>query len=161
MSQVERRLQALGLVLPPPLRPPPGLRLPFVWVNVRGGRAFVSGHGPQDPDGSAAGPFGAVGDKVTVDEAHASARKVALSMLGSLSRELGDLDRIAGWARVHGMVNCVAGFSATPTVINGFSDLVLDLFGPEIGRHARTAVGVCGLPLDFPVDIEAEVIIRP
>lgn len=161
MPTPEQRLAALGIELPPALTPPPGMVLPFPWVNVRGDIAIISGHGPQEPDGAPAGPFGAVGDTVTVEQAKISARKVALSMLGSLKRELGSLDRVTGWRRVHGMVHCAPHFANTPAVINGFTELVLDVFGPEIGRHARTAVGVAGLPLNFPVEIEAEVSIRP
>jgi enamine deaminase RidA (YjgF/YER057c/UK114 family) len=161
MSRIDARLNALGIVLPAPLILPAGMVLPFPWVNVRGGRAYLSGHGPQEADGSGAGPFGAVGGPVTIEQAQLSARKVALSMLGSLKRELGDLDRITGWCRVHGMINCVPGFTQTPAVMNGFTDLILDVFGPEIGRHARTAVGVAGLPMGFPVEIEAEVLITP
>ena len=159
MSGIDSRLSALGLVLPEPLKLPPGMVLPFPWVNVRGDRAFISGHGPQEADGAPAGPFGAVGDTVTVAQGYESARKVGLSMLASLRRELGSLDRIAGWCRVHGMINCQARFSDTPSVLNGFTDLILDVFGDEIGRHARTAVGVAGLPLNFPVEIEAEVLL--
>ena len=158
--RVERRLAELGLTLPEPFKLPEGVRLPFAWINVRGDRAFVSGHGPQESDGSPAGPFGPVGAGVTVEQAQESARKVALSMLGSLKRELGDLDRIIGWCRVHGMVNCTPEFASTPAVMNGFTDLIHEVFGPEVGRHARTAVGVCGLPLNFPVEIEAEVLVR-
>jgi enamine deaminase RidA (YjgF/YER057c/UK114 family) len=160
MAKIEQRLQALGLVLPGPLRLPEGLVLPFAWVNVRGETAYISGHGPQEADGSTAGPFGAVGRDVTAEQAQDAARKTALSMLGSLKRELGDLDRITGWRRVHGMVNCAPGFSRTTAVINGFSELIVEVFGPEVGRHARTAVGVAGLPMGIPVEIEAEVGIR-
>ncbi|RWA72193.1 RidA family protein [Mesorhizobium sp.] len=155
----DEKLAALCIVLPP-LKLPPGMVLPFPWVNVRGDRAYVSGHGPQGPDGSLAGPFGAVGESVSLDEARASARKVGLSMLSSLKRELGSLDRITGWCRVHGMVNSAPGFTQTPAVMNGFSDLILEIFGPEIGRHARTAIGVAALPFDLPVEIEAEVMIK-
>ncbi|MDG4882879.1 RidA family protein [Mesorhizobium sp. WSM4884] len=158
MPGAEERLAALGIVLPPPLKLPPGMVLPFPWVNMRGDRASISGHGPQEPDGSLAGPFGIVGESVSPEEARASARKVGLSMLASLKRELGSLDRITGWCRVHGMVNSAPGFTRTPAVMNGFSDLVLEVFGPEIGRHARTAVGVVALPFDLPV--EAEVMIK-
>ncbi|MBT2185365.1 RidA family protein [Sphingobium nicotianae] len=159
MPGIEQRLIDLGIVLPQPLRLPDGMRLPFPWVNVRGDRAYLSGHGPQEADGSAAGPHGPVGGTVTIEQAQLSARKVALSMLGNLQRELGSLDRVTGWCRVHGMINCVPGFTQTPAVMNGFTDLIIDVFGAEIGRHARTAVGVCGLPMDFPVEIEAEVMI--
>ena len=160
MTDFDERLVALGIVLPQPLKSPPGMVLPFPWVNVRGDRAYISGHGPQETDGSPAGPFGAVGDTVTIEEGYGSARKVGLSVLGSLQRELGTLNRIAGWCRVHGMVNCQAGFDNTPSVLNGFTDLILQVFGSEVGAHARTAVGVAGLPLNFPIEIEAEVILR-
>ena len=159
MSKVENRLSDLRIRLPEPFVLPAGMVLPFAWVNLRGDRAFVSGHGPQEVDGSPAGPFGPVGGSVTVEEARESARKVAISMLASLKRELGDLDRITGWCRVHGMVNCVPEFSATPSVMNGFTDVIHQVFGLDIGRHARTAVGVVGLPFNFPVEIEAEVMI--
>jgi enamine deaminase RidA (YjgF/YER057c/UK114 family) len=82
---------------------------------------------------------------------------VALSILGSLQRELGDLDRVTAWLRVFGMVNSAPGFSAQPSVINGFSDLILELYGPERGAHSRSAVGMAELPFDIPVEIEAEV----
>ena len=159
MSSPEQRLAELGLVLPEPLKMPAGMTLPFPWVNVRGNRAFISGHGPQNPDGSPAGPFGSVGKEVSVEDAKESARKVGLSMLGSLKRELGSLDRVTGWCKALGMVNCVPGFDNTPAVINGFTELIIDVFGPEVGRHSRSAVGVAGLPLNFPVEIEAELII--
>lgn len=154
------RLEELGLELPPEVQPPPGVVIPFAFVNVRGDRALVSGHGPQAPDGSLAPPFGQVDSEVSVDEAIAAARLTALSMLGSLRRSLGSLDRITGWLRVLGMVNSAPGFDAQPTVINGFSDLILDVFGPEVGRHSRSAVGVAALPFGMPVEVEAEVSIR-
>ena len=133
-----------------------GVRLPFAPVRVIGDRALVSGHGPQHPDGSIAGPFGKVGADVTVEEGYQAARLTALSMLGSLARELGDLDRITAWVRVFGMVNSAPGFVSQPAVINGFSDLVLELFG-EAGAHARSAVGMAELPFNLPVELEAEV----
>lgn len=159
MPRISERLAALGLSLPPDVGPPGGVPLPFPWVNVRGERVFVSGHGPQEPDGSLAGPFGQLGAAVTVDEGRELARKSALSMLASLERELGDLDRIAGWCCVLGMVNSAPGFDKQPLVINGFSELILDVFGPEIGRHSRSAVGMAGLPFGFAVEIEAEVLL--
>src|SRR3989442_992696 len=108
--QIEAKLAALGLMLPPPVRVPPGVRLPFAFVRVHGDRAFVSGHGPQQADGAFAGPFGQVGAEVSVEEGYASARLVALSILGSLQRALGDLDRVTAWLRVFGMVNSAPGF---------------------------------------------------
>ena len=159
--EIEARLEALGLALPPAPRAPTAVRLPFAFVRVRGDRAYVAGHGPQNPDGSLAGPFGKVGAEVTVEQAYHAARLTALSMLGSLKRELGDLDRVAAWLRVFGMVNAAPGFADEPRVINGFSDLILELYGPEVGMHARSAVGLAELPWNIPVEIEAEVGIRP
>ncbi len=157
MSKIEAKLQALGLVLPEPMKTPTGMRLPFAWVRVRGNRAFVSGHGPVNPDGSLAPPFGKVGKDVTPEQAYQSARLTALAILASLKRELGDLDRVVAWLRVFGMVNSAPDFNQQPSVINGFSDLILELYGPDAGNHARSAVGMAGLPLDIPVEIEAEV----
>ncbi|HEX9077608.1 MAG TPA: RidA family protein [Anaerolineae bacterium] len=157
MSHVEARLQAKGLVLPEATKPPPGVKLPFAWVRVRGNRAMVSGHAAVNPDGSLAGPFGKVGAEVTPEQAYDSARLAALAVLGTLKRELGDLDRVTAWLRVFGMVNAAPGFTQLPQVINGFSDLIIELYGPEAGTHARSAVGMAELPFGFPVEIEAEV----
>ena len=156
--RIEARLAELGLVLPPPVQAPPGIRLPFRPVRVVGERAIVSGHGPQNEDGTVAGPFGKVGADVSIDEAYLAARRTALSVLGSLQRELGDLDRVAAWVRVFGMVNSAPGFDRQPAVINGFSDLILELYG-DAGAHARSAVGMAELPFGLPVEIEAEVLV--
>jgi enamine deaminase RidA (YjgF/YER057c/UK114 family) len=157
MSVIEARLAELGLVLPPPLRLPPGVVLPFPWVRVRGDRAYVSGHGPQDSDGALAGPLGRVGLEVSVEQGRRAAELVGLSILGSLKRELGDLDRVSAWLRVFGMVRSAPGFVQQPAVINGFTDLIVKLYGPERGSHARSAVGMAELPWGIPVEIEAEV----
>jgi enamine deaminase RidA (YjgF/YER057c/UK114 family) len=95
--------------------------------------------------------------QVSLDEAHDAARLTGLSILGTLKRELGDLDRVSAWLRVFGMVNSAPGFTDQPSVINGFSDLILELYGPEVGRHARSAVGMAELPFGIPVEIEAEL----
>jgi enamine deaminase RidA (YjgF/YER057c/UK114 family) len=155
--KVETKLQKLGLILPEPLKIPSGMKLPFPWVRVRGNRAYISGHGPQNPDGSIAHPLGKVGADLSLEEAYQAARLTALSILGSLKRELGDLDQVVAWLKVLGMVNSAPGFNQQPQVINGFSDLILELYGPERGLHARSAVGMAGLPLGIPVEIEAEV----
>lgn len=157
MARIEARLASLGLVLPATLKAPVGTVLPFAMVRVVGMRAFVSGHGPQNADGSIAQPLGKVGSDLTIEQGYAAARLVGLSILGSLQRALGDLDRITAWSRVFGMVNSAPGFMRQPSVINGFSDLVLEVFGPEIGAHARSAVGLFELPFGIPVEIEAEV----
>ena len=157
--RVEAKLEELGLVLPEPMRLPPGLRLPFAFARVHGDRVYVSGHGPQAPDGSLAPPLGKVGAEVATEQAYESARLTCLSILGSLRRELGDLDRVSAWLRVFGMANSAPGFTDQPSVINGCSDLILDLYGPEAGQHARSAVGMAELPFGIPVEIEAEVAI--
>ena len=157
---IEQRLEALGLVLPEAPKLPPNVRLPFSFVRVHGDRAFISGHSAQNADGSLAGPFGKVGAEVSQDEAYQSARLTALSMLGSLCRELGDLDRVTSWLRVSGMVNAAPGFTELPAVINGFSDLILELYGPVGGQHARSAVGMAELPWNIPVEVEAEAAIQ-
>ena len=161
MAIIESKLRSLGLVLPMPLRAPPGITLPFSMVRIVGSRAIVSGHGPQNADGSIAAPLGKVGAELTLEQGYTAARLVALSVFGSLQRCLGDLDRIVAWTRVFGMVNSAAGFNRQPAVINGFSDLVLEVFGRDVGAHARSAVGLYQLPFDIPVEVEAEVEIRP
>jgi len=157
--RIEKRLAELGLVLPDRMQLPPGAKLPFPWVRVHGDRAFISGHGPLNADGSLAGPLGKVGAEVSQDEAYRAARLTGLAMLASLRRELGDLDRVTAWLRVFGMVNVAPGFRATPAVINGFSDLVLEVWGESAGAHARSAVGLAELPFNLPVELEAEVAI--
>ena len=157
--RIEARLAELGLTLPPQLTMP-GVKLPFDSVRVLGDRAVISGHGAQGPDGQLIGPFGKVGAEVSVEEGYAAARGVALSMLASLQRALGDLDRITAWVKLLGMVNSAPDFDRQPAVINGASDLIIEVFG-DVGRHARSAVGVAALPWRIPVEIEAEVLIRP
>jgi hypothetical protein len=157
---VEHRLTDLGLYLPRPVTPPPGVVVTFAWTRRYGDRVYVAGHGPQAQDGSIAGPFGRVGAEVDADQARHSARLATLSMLGSLSRELGNLDRIDAWLKVDGFVLVAPGFDRTTNVINGCSDLLLELFGDPCGRHARTAMGVAATPLSCPVILAAEVAIR-
>ena len=159
MPTIATKLAKLGLLLPPAVRLPPGVTLPFRLVRVIGDRAYVSGHGPLNGDGTLARPFGKVGRELTAQQGYHAARLTALAVLGSLERELGDLDRIVAWTRVFGMVNSAVGFNQQPSVINGFSDLIIELFGQECGAHARCAVGMAELPFDLPVEIEAEVAI--
>jgi len=161
MSTVEERLKELGLVLPEPLQMPPGVTLPFPWVRIVGPRAFISGHGPTNADGSLAQPLGKVGSEVSAEQAYEAARLTGLAILGSLKRELGSLERIASWGRVFGMVNSAPGFNRQPMVINGFTDLILSVFGSKVGSHARSAVGLAELPFNIPVEIEGEVDLAP
>jgi enamine deaminase RidA (YjgF/YER057c/UK114 family) len=160
MARIEERLTELGLALPPLMQPPASVILPFPWVRLVGDRAFVSGHGPVAQDGSLAKPLGKVGAELTQEQGYAAARLTGLAILSSLRHALGDLDRVQAWLRVFGMVNAAPGFNRFPAVINGFSDLILEIFGPDAGAHARSAVGMAGLPFDIPVEIEAEVAIE-
>lgn len=160
MTTPENRLRELGLTLPAPTKVPPGLHLPFSFVNVRGQRALISGHPKHDADGSIAGPYGKLGVELTTEQGQLAARDIGLSVLANLQAEIGSLDRVAGWVRVFGMVNSADGYSEQHTVISGFSDLVIDVFGAEVGRHARSAIGVAGLPMNFALEIEAEVELR-
>lgn len=160
MSRIGDRLAALGLSLPPAIKAPAGVVLPFHFVRVLGSRALVSGHSAQAADGSVAGPFGKVGRELTVAQGRLAAKLAALSIFGSLQRELGDLDRVTHWLRVFGMVNSAPGFDGQPAVINGCSELILEVWGPDAGAHARSAVGMAELPFGVPVEIEAEVAIR-
>jgi enamine deaminase RidA (YjgF/YER057c/UK114 family) len=155
--EVESRLAKLGLTLPAPLIAPSGARLPFAFVRIRGQRAFVSGHAPLNADGTVASPRGKLGRELGVEEGYRAARLTALAILSSLKRSLGDLDRVRAWLRVFGMVASAPGFAQQPAVINGFSDLILELYGAEAGQHARSAVGMAELPFDIPVEIESEV----
>jgi enamine deaminase RidA (YjgF/YER057c/UK114 family) len=154
---IEERLERMGLVLPEAVKPPAGARLPFAPVRIFENRAYISGHGPFNPDGTLAGPFGKLGAEITVEQGRQAAQLTALSILGSLKRALGSLDRVTAWLKVLGMVSSAEGFTQQPAVINGFSDFIIDLYGPERGIHARSAVGMAELPFNLPVEIEAEV----
>jgi enamine deaminase RidA (YjgF/YER057c/UK114 family) len=156
MGPIEERLGELGLQLPAPLEPPPGARLPFEPLRLHGGLGYVSGHGPFDGDRLLV--TGSVGGEVSVEQAYDAARATALSMLASLKRELGDLDRVTGWIKLLGFVKCAEGFDATPAVINGFSDLLLEVWG-DAGRHSRSAIGAGELPFGMPVEVEAVITV--
>lgn len=160
-QSVEEKLKMLHLVLPEPIKATPDMKIPPSWIRVRGNRAFISGHGPQNPDGSVAGPFGKVGSNdVTEEQAYQAARFATLSILGTLKRELGSLDRVTAWLMVSGFVNVAPGFTQTTAVMNGCSELILELYGAEVGQHARTAMGVATTPFGVPVVIAAEVEIE-
>ena len=143
----EARIKQLGIALPEPGKPL-GNYIPGVRV---GNLLFLSGHGPLREGGS--GARGKVGRDLTVDEAYKVAREVGINLLGSARSILGSLDRVKRVVKVLGMVNSAEGFGEQPKVINGFSDLMIEVFG-EDGRHARSAVGMAGLPVNIPVEIE-------
>ena len=152
MGAIEDRLREQGLELPAPLAAPPGVRLPFELVRVHGDLAYISGHGPFDGDRLLI--TGSVGAEVSVDQAYEAARATGLAILASLKQELGELDRVTGWVKALGFVKCAEGFNVTPAAINGFSDLILGLWG-DAGRHARSAIGAGELPFGMPVEVEA------
>ena len=152
MGRIEDRLAELGLTLPAPLTAPPGVRLPFEVVRIHGDLAYISGHGPFDGDRQLY--KGSVGAEVSVEEGYEAARATGLCILASLQRELGELDRVTGWVKALGFVKCAEGFDVTPAAINGFSDLILALWG-DAGRHARSAIGAGELPFGMPVEVEA------
>jgi enamine deaminase RidA (YjgF/YER057c/UK114 family) len=154
MGQIADRLTARGLELPAPFAAPPGVEFRFDLVRVSGGYAYVSGHGPLD--GSQVLVRGKVGADLMPEQGYEAARLTALSVFTSLASALGDLDRVTRWVKLLGLVNCAPGFNGMPGVVNGFSDLVLELWG-EAGRHARSAIGVAELPFDIPVEVEAIV----
>ncbi|MEM6610233.1 MAG: RidA family protein [Pseudomonadota bacterium] len=155
----EDRISTLGLTLPAPTKLPPGLSLPFSFVNVRSGRAVISGHPRQGHDGSITGPYGRLGADMTTQDGYTAAGEIALTVLANLKAEIGELRRVTGWVRVFGMVASTQDFTEQHLVINGFSDLILEVFGPDIGAHARSALGVASLPMGFAMEIEGEALI--
>jgi len=155
--RIEQRLSELGLQLPAAPRMPAGVSTTFSWLRVLGSRVLVSGHGPQALDGSPAGPFGRVPAEVTLEQAQQSARLAALSVISSVREAIGDLDRVAAWVTVSGFVQAEPGYAQTTAAINAFSQVVIDVFGDDVGQHARTAIGVSALPLNLPVVVAAEL----
>jgi enamine deaminase RidA (YjgF/YER057c/UK114 family) len=148
MGRIESRLEELGLTLPEPLVPPGTFQL----VKVHDGLAYIAGHGPFD--GAKPLVQGLVGRDLTGDEAYHAARLTGLSMLASLKRELGELDRVTQWIRAVGYVHCAPDFAQNAAVVNGFSDLIVELWG-DAGRHARSAPGQGPSPLNVPIIVDA------
>ena len=153
----DEKIKELNLILPEPIKLPPNLEMQFSWVRVSGNRVFISGHVALNADGSISEVTGKVGGAVTIEQGYEAARQTGLAILSSLMQELGTLNNITAWLRVFGMVNVAPGFVKTPPVINGFSDLIIDVFGQKISNHSRSAVGMAELPFGAPVEIEAEV----
>ncbi|MFX0062198.1 MAG: RidA family protein [Candidatus Hermodarchaeota archaeon] len=151
--QVETKLKEMGLELPPPGKPVAN----YVPAVRSGNLIFLSGHGPILKDGSLI--TGKVGADLTLEEGYQAARQVALVLLASLKEEIGDLDKVQRVIKLLGMVNCTSDFVDQPKVINGASDLLVDVFGAK-GKHARSAVGMHALPLNIAVEIEMIVAIE-
>lgn len=157
MSVVEDKINSMGYTLPAPFKFPNPNRTGCVVV---GSVVFMSGHG-RDLSGPGVKGHGKLGRDLSLEEGYATARAVALSMLASLKREVGDLDRIKRLVRLFGMVNVAPGFDRMPQVIDGASDFFYELLGPEAGQHARTAVGMAELPHSIPVEINGEFELFP
>ena len=152
MGRIESRLTEFGLTLPAPLTPPPGVTFNFQLVKVHNGLAYIAGHGPFD--GSTPLVQGVVGRDLTVEQGYDAARMTGLSMLASLKQELGELDRVTHWLRAVGYVHCAPDFELNPAVVNGFSDLIVELWGDE-GRHVRSAPGQGPSPYNVPIIVDA------
>jgi enamine deaminase RidA (YjgF/YER057c/UK114 family) len=146
------RLEELGITLPP-VSPPAGNYLGCV---IQDGLVYVGGHGPISGETVIRGK---VGGNVSFEDGRLAARLAGLSILATLNVELGDLDRIERFVKVFGMVNVAPGFNQTPGVIDGCSDLLVEVFG-EAGRHTRSAVGLAELPFDIAVEIELTARLR-
>lgn len=151
------RLEKLQLTLPEPMLT---AKLPFDLARLDGQMLYLSGHVPTNADGSLAQPLGKVGDEVTPEQAYGAARAVGLGLLATIVATVGSLDRVEAWLKLFGMVNVAPGFKNIPPVINGASDLLLEVFGEQVGAHTRSAVGVAELPFGVPVEIEAQVRVR-
>jgi enamine deaminase RidA (YjgF/YER057c/UK114 family) len=146
MGRIDDRLGTLGIDLPP-VSAPVGS---YVGCVLDGGLLHVGGHGPVAGDRVVTGK---VGRDLTLEDARAAARMTGLSLLATMRAELGDLDRVRRIVKVFGMVNVAPGFDRTPAVIDGCSDLLVEVFG-DAGRHTRSAVGLAELPFGIAVEIE-------
>ena len=152
-GHVEEKLNSMGYTLPEP-PPPAGSYVPYVRT---GNLVYLAGVGPRDADGNTT--KGKVGSDLSVEEGYAAARLCALNSLANLKAGLGDLDKVTRIVKVLGMVNGAPDFTSHPAVINGYSDLMVELFG-ENGKHARSAVGMGGLPGGMAVEVEVIVEVR-
>ncbi len=156
---IEEKLTAIGLVLPKPMVVPKDVQLPFPFVKIHGSFAYISGHLPLEANGQISKLCGKVGDTISLEQGYESAKQVALAVLSSLKDALGELDRVKSWIRVFGMVNATPEFTLHPKVINGFSDLINELYG-ERAFPSRSAVGMGSLPFQVPVEVEGLVEIE-
>ena len=152
--EIEKKLSEMGLELPPPAQ-----SLGSYISGVQVGRLlFLSGHGPMLSDGTVM-MKGKLGREVTVEQGYEAAKQVGLCLLSSVKTHLGDLDRVKRVVKLLTMVNCEPDFVQTAPVANGCSDLLISLYG-EMGKHGRSAVGMTGLPMGIPVEIEMIVEVK-
>ena len=149
-GKIEQKLQAMGITL----YEMPAPTASYVRAVRSGNLIFLSGHGPMKPDGS--NVTGKLGQDLSVKEGQQAARYTAVALLSALKEELGDLDQVQRIVRVHGMVNATPDFTDHSLVMNGFSDLMAEVFG-KAGKHARAAVGMASLPGNIAVEIEMVV----
>lgn len=152
-NKIDQRLKEIGIELPPASAPVAN----YVNAVTTGNLVFLAGKGPQKPDGTYV--TGKVGRDLTLEEGYAAARLTAINQLAALKAHLGSLDRVKRIVKVNGMVNCHSDFTNQPEVINGFSDLMVEVFG-EKGKHARAAVGMNSLPRNIAVEVEMVVEIE-
>ena len=148
-TSAENRIRELGLEIRSPSKP----AAPFEPAVLVDNMLYLSGHGPRKAEGGFV--TGKVGKSLTMEEAQAAARLTGLDMLSSMRGALGSLDKVVRLVKVTGMVNSTDDFTQHPQVINGFSELMIDVFGDQAGKGARSAVGMSGLPFDIAVEIEA------
>ena len=157
MSAIEAKLKAMGYTLPEPFTFPKKNRRGCVRV---GSILYVSGHGLDLPPLPGVRQTGKFGVDITEDEGYATARAVALTMLASIRQEIGDLDKVKQVVRLFGMCNVTPDYARMPQIIDGASDLFFELYGPEAGCHARSAVGMAALPRGIAVEINGEFEVR-
>ena len=154
MSQAEDKLKQMGIELPTPGRPGGN----YVSAVRTGNLVFLAGVGPRQPNGELV--LGKVGRDLTVEQAYEAAKWCAVASMGNLKAEIGDLDKVVRFVKVLGMVNAMPDFTQPPAVINGYSDLIVEVFGDK-GKHARSAVGLATLPNGMAVEVEAVVEVMP
>jgi enamine deaminase RidA (YjgF/YER057c/UK114 family) len=145
----EATLKEKNITLPTPPRPMAN----YVGAVRTGNLLYLAGHGPMRADGKPSFT-GKVGRELSVEQGYQAAREVGLALLATTRVALGSLDKVKRVVKVLGMVNSADGFGDQPKVMNGFSDLMVEVFGESIGKHARSAVGMAGLPVNIPVEIE-------
>ncbi len=151
MGQIDMKIAEMGIALPAPLVLPGANRTSAVLI---GNVLYLSGHGAALLTDQHLLRRGRLGRELTVDQGYAVARALAVKMLATLKHHLGDLDRVLRVAKITGMVNCVPEFEQHNLVINGASDIFFEVYGPQVGCHARSSLGVAGLVANQPVEIE-------
>lgn len=154
MSQIEDKLKAMGIELPAPGKPGGN----YVSAVRTGNLVYLAGVGPRQPNGELM--LGKLGRDLTVEQGYEAAKWCAVSMLGNLRNEIGDLDKVVRFVKLLGMVNSDPDFTQPPAVVNGCSDLLVELYGDR-GKHARSAVGLATLPNGMAVEIEAVIEVEP